>query len=661
MALSNNNGKLGRNDIGSSSAYKRRKLSPRTESLMKTDLNRAIEYRNKSKQLLTVLQEEVWQIRSQLAENEVALDRLEGEYDGLRELFDVKECELNEMDLKGESIVKHLEECFVKFKTVQEKEFNENVEKMGQEYDKKAANMVALSQKQFEEEEKRLKDRSEELKVEMNKVEEDFALEVAVLKKNHRLREINLKLEREREIQELKRRVRETDDTILVQDGDIREILRKIKEEREKNSVLCEEHSKLDAKAEEYETKTARIRSETDGLVEQLETFRKQKTELEKKCDGYNSEADNYNRKSLEEEALRRKLHERLQSLKGNIRVFCRIRPEQNPMCFPMEYCDDGDGKEESEVGEDLIKIQEPAGFGDRRKSGVTCSPRSYSFKFDKVFGSQDRNEDIFEEISQLVQSALDGYNVCIFAYGQTGSGKTFTMSSPGDGMIPRSVNQIFRSIEETKKSGWSYKITGQFLEIYRETINDLITGNGGIEIKHSQTNRKTVLTNVSKIELRTPSQVDRILQKVNESRSTASTKINDRSSRSHFIFILSIIGSNSKTGENVEGTLNLVDLAGSERVSRSQVTGTRLRETMFINRSLSSLGDVIISLKNKNQHIPYRNSKLTYLLQYSLGGNSKTLMFVNISPSVGHFNETLNSLRFAHKVNGTHIGRATK
>lgn len=126
-------------------------------------------------------------------------------------------------------------------------------------------------------------------------------------------------------------------------------------------------------------------------------------------------------------------------------------------------------------------------------------------------------------------------------------------------------------------------------------------------------------------------------------------------------VFTLRLAGKNSITDESSEGVLNLIDLAGSERLSQSGATGDRLRETQAINKSLSCLGDVIYAIANKDPHVPYRNSKLTYLLQNSLGGNSKTLMFVNISPLMSNFNETLCSLRFATKVNSCTIGTATK
>jgi kinesin family member C1 len=275
-----------------------------------------------------------------------------------------------------------------------------------------------------------------------------------------------------------------------------------------------------------------------------------------------------------------------------------------------------------------------------------------------KVFTPGTENNGIFEEISQLVQSALDGYNVCIFAYGQTGSGKTYTMSSPSDGMIPQAVHQIYSVAESLKEKGWQYTMEGSFLEIYNENINDLLGRPEEIdrkkhEIKHDTTRGKTSVTDLTTVNLDSSATVAALLDRASGNRSVAATKANERSSRSHSVFILKLAGHNAATGERSEGVLNLIDLAGSERLAHSQSQGDRLKETQAINKSLSCLGDVIYALGSAKEggHVPYRNSKLTYLLQYSLGGNSKTLMFVNVSPLKQHLSETLCSLRFATKV----------
>ncbi|KAI9573922.1 kinesin-domain-containing protein [Boletus coccyginus] len=342
-----------------------------------------------------------------------------------------------------------------------------------------------------------------------------------------------------------------------------------------------------------------------------------------------------------EAETVRRKLHNMVQELKGNIRVFCRVRPALvADIAFP-------DKRDHKEI---VLTSSGSSAMGQERKE-------VYAFSFDRVFEPESTQTNVFEEISLLAQSCVDGYNVCIFAYGQTGSGKSFTMEGGSTeatvGMIPRAVNEVFRAADALKNKGWEYSMEGQFLEI----------------IKHEKTatSASTRVTDVNVIPLRTPREVSALLRLANSRRTVAATLMNERSSRSHSVFTLRISGCNKHTGERCEGSLNLVDLAGSERLNSSGVAGDkeRLKETQNINRSLSALGDVIAALGEKGEkgekHIPYRNSKLTYLLQYSLSGHSKTLMILNLSPLAAHLNESLTSLRFATKVNNTTVGPAKK
>ena len=189
---------------------------------------------------------------------------------------------------------------------------------------------------------------------------------------------------------------------------------------------------------------------------------------------------------------------------------------------------------------------------------------------------------------------------------------------SSEDGMIPRAVHQIYATAKELEEKGWSYKMEGSFVEVYNENINDLLGQADDFdkkkhEIRHDPKELKTTITDINTVTLDNPAKVESILRRASQTRSVAATKANERSSRSHSVFILKLIGLNSVTGERSEGTLNLVDLAGSERLSHSQSTGERLKETQNINRSLSCLGDVIAALGNgkENSHIPYRNSKV--------------------------------------------------
>lgn len=358
--------------------------------------------------------------------------------------------------------------------------------------------------------------------------------------------------------------------------------------------------------------------------------------------------------KLRKEETLRRQLHNTIQELKGNIRVFCRVRPGMSP--------DDEQAQISFPDTENSTQI-EVKGLEGKSSLGKDVT-KTHPFSFDRVFAPSSTNQEVFDEISQLIQSSLDGYNVCIFAYGQTGSGKTYTMSAD-DGMIPRALRMIYNNTQELEDRGWKYSMTGSFVEVYNESLNDLLGAveDKKLEIKHDMQNSETTITNVTIVDLDSTHEVESILARAMAKRSVAATQANERSSRSHSVFMLTVTGANNITGEQSRGTLNLVDLAGSERLNQSKVEGARLKETQSINRSLSALGDVIGALAQGKDggHVPYRNSKLTNLLQFSLGGNSKTLMFCMVSPLKDHLAESLTTLRFAAKVNSTHIGRASK
>lgn len=228
--------------------------------------------------------------------------------------------------------------------------------------------------------------------------------------------------------------------------------------------------------------------------------------------------------------------------------------------------------------------------------------------------------------------------------------------------MIPRAVAQIYQCAQALEEKGWKYTMEGSFIEVYNENLNDLLGKAEELdkkkhEIRHDMQTRKTTITGITTVPLDTPEKMESLMERAQKNRSVAATKANERSSRSHCVFILSLVGENSITGERSEACLSLVDLAGSERLSHSGAEGPRLKETQAINKSLSCLGDVIAALGNGREgaHIPYRNSKLTYLLQFSLGGNSKTLMMVMCSPQLAHLTDTLTSLKFANKVS-THL-----
>jgi kinesin family protein C1 len=315
------------------------------------------------------------------------------------------------------------------------------------------------------------------------------------------------------------------------------------------------------------------------------------------------------NEKLRQEETLRRKLHNQVQELKGNIRVMCRVRPASASETEPAKI-----GFPDADTDSKEVAVRGP----ETKSATGTVTTQTYSYSFDRVFGPGSQNGEVFEEISQLVQSALDGYNVCIFCYGQTGSGKTFTMSSD-DGMIPRATAQIYSEAKRLEEKGWQYKMEGNFVEVYNETYNDLLGRSEDLdkkklEVRHDPAKKQTTLENAVSVELDSPDRVQEMLDTASKNRSVAATKANMRSSRSHSVFILKLVGVNNITGEKSEGTLNLVDLAGSERLDHSKVEGARLKETQNINKSLSCLGDVINALGSakENSHIPYRNSRVS-------------------------------------------------
>ena len=326
--------------------------------------------------------------------------------------------------------------------------------------------------------------------------------------------------------------------------------------------------------------------------------------------------------KLRQEETLRRKLFNQVQELKGNIRVMCRVRPAHAEETDPATITFPDNDTDSKEV----------ALLGPRRQTATgKDATANHAFSFDRVFGPTSQNGEVFEEISQLVQSALDGYNVCIFCYGQTGSGKTYTMSSL-DGMIPRATAQIYAEAQRLEEKGWRYMMQGSFIEVYNEAYNDLLGRSEDldkkkVEVRHDQARKQTYLDNVVSVVLDGPARVDEMLDTASKNRTVAATKANMRSSRSHSVFILKLVGTNEITGEKSEGTLNLVDLAGSERLEHSKAEGARLKETQNINKSLSCLGDVINALGSSKDgaHIPYRNSKVNRHDTDSLNNTSLT------------------------------------
>jgi kinesin family member C1 len=402
------------------------------------------------------------------------------------------------------------------------------------------------------------------------------------------------------------------------------------------------------AKSDEAENKSAED-EDFAVLKARIEERDRKITDLEKKC--------------FEFEEIRRQMHNRIQELRGNIRVFVRTRP----------FLPNDEGCTDSAI--DVSLDGETLNILDSRTGGA------HDFKFDKVFPPSAGQDQIFDEVSDFVQSALDGYNVCLFSYGQTGSGKTHTMQGSGNsamrGIIPRAVEKTLSQVQSMQSHKWNFTLRSSFLEIYNEELKDLLASINSdkssskvqkLSIKRSREGASFV-EGLSEIPIDTSNiengmkQLDALMSTAARVRSVACTKMNSQSSRSHSVFMLHLRGYNEETGAEVHGSLNLCDLAGSERLDRSGAgsDAQRLRETQAINKSLSCLGDVFNALSQGSSHIPYRNSKLTFLLQDCLSGDGKALMFVNLSPTTASSSESLCSLRFAQRVNQVELGKATK
>lgn len=264
------------------------------------------------------------------------------------------------------------------------------------------------------------------------------------------------------------------------------------------------------------------------------------------------------------------------------------------------------------------------------------------------------RQADVFDfSIRPTVDDILNGYNGTVFAYGQTGAGKSYTMmgsniaDSEQKGVIPRITEQIFASIMASE-SNIEYTVRVSYMEIYMERIRDLLVPQNDNLPIHEEKNRGVYVKGLMEVYVSSVEEVYSILERGGMARAVAATNMNQESSRSHSIFVITVTQKNVETGSAKAGQLFLVDLAGSEKVGKTGASGQTLEEAKKINKSLSALGMVINSLTDgKSTHVPYRDSKLTRILQESLGGNSRTTLIINCSPSSYNDAETVSTLRF--------------
>jgi len=335
------------------------------------------------------------------------------------------------------------------------------------------------------------------------------------------------------------------------------------------------------------------------------------------------------------ESTRRRKLHNIVQELKGNIRVYVRVRPlaaHESGTCLTFPN------------GDEITITNE--NHGSKK-----------TFQFNEVFRENSTQVQLFEGVRDLVVSMIDGYNVCIFAYGQTGAGKTHSMQgTPTDpGIYMRTFNELFKVARE--RSGWRVELTAAIIEIYNEEIRDLLVppDKKAPKLQVRQEKGRNHVPGLTLEPVSTPEDVDNLLSTGQQHRTVACTDMNAHSSRSHLM--VQIHGSmTTSEGKELRSCITLVDLAGSERLAKSGVSGDRAKEAIAINKSLSALGDVINSRATKGAHTPFRNSPLTHLLQDSLSGDSKTLMLLQMNPCQDHVEETMCSLNFGARVNNVEM-----
>nr|XP_046179675.1 kinesin-like protein KIF3A isoform X2 [Oncorhynchus gorbuscha] len=328
-----------------------------------------------------------------------------------------------------------------------------------------------------------------------------------------------------------------------------------------------------------------------------------------------------------------------------NVKVVVRCRPLNQ--------------KERSMGHKQAVSVDENRGTITVNKLETNHEPPK-TFTFDTVFGPDSKQLDVYNLTARpIIDSVLEGYNGTIFAYGQTGTGKTFTMEGVRAvpelrGIIPNSFAHVFGHIAKAE-GDTRFLVRVSYLEIYNEEVRDLL---GKDQMQRLEVKERpdvgVYIKDLSGYVVNNADDMDRIMTMGHKNRSVGSTNMNEHSSRSHAIFTITIECSEKGVDGDQHvrmGKLHLVDLAGSERQGKTGATGQRLKEATKINLSLSTLGNVISALVDgKSTHVPYRNSKLTRLLQDSLGGNSKTMMCANIGPADYNYDETISTLRYANR-----------
>lgn len=481
---------------------------------------------------------------------------------------------------------------------------------------------------------------------------------------------LNLQLqERQLQLKNADEELRKAKDQIDDHEHTIARLNAKVKQLEENAKSLQEAYGSSENRKDHQIGDMSRQLQEVSKRAEAAERSAEEAKKAAKKTiEASNEEFERFKQelrqKLVREEEKRHKLFEQVQDLKGNIRVMCRIRPSgesSSDIPVQFEYL-------ESEYDEDKYAgVVIPTEKDHPQEEGKKVPGRTPPFNFERIFDPGCTNKDVFDEISQLVQSVMDGKKVCIFCYGQTGSGKTYTMSNQDpmredqdsdDGIIPRAKEMIFGEVERLRSLGWEYRVEGSYLEVYKNKLYDLLaprdTTPRTLEVK--KVSDELEIKDHYFTPLNTEKDLETMVKTAETNRHVAETNMNRASSRSHSILVLKIRGRKDMGNGKFklrEGTLNLIDLAGSESVGRSGATGDVAEEGRQINMSLTHLGTVLKQLGEgrKKESVDFSSYTLTQVLRPSLGEKCRTLMFVMVSPLKENTKETISSLKFAENV----------
>ena len=338
-------------------------------------------------------------------------------------------------------------------------------------------------------------------------------------------------------------------------------------------------------------------------------------------------------------------------SKSANVKVYCRIRPEnEKEKQSGMKTCI-------TATSESSVKIfTESIGIDTGKESSKSKSDNFQTFTFDGVFPPEEEQENIFNVVAKpLINGALEGINGTLFCYGQTSSGKTYTMEGIHNdpklmGVIPRMMEYIFIVIEKAN-SEIEYSVKCQYYQIYNEKIQDLLDIRKKDLAIREDKNKGIWVEDCTEANVSCQEEMYEVFKEGSNNRTVSATNMNKGSSRSHSLFVVTLFQRNTITGSSKTGRIYFVDLAGSEKMSKTGIEGgTGLKEAQNINKSLMTLGMVINSLTEGAKHIPYRDSKLTRVLQESLGGNSMTNLVITCSPNFLNQSETMSTLRFGQR-----------